>query len=322
MPVLILTIESDQSTSDVLDWLLHYKQPFVRINLSTSVAATVGLGEYDRLTLFIEGEALPVDTISSFWYRRGELSFYQHPTPAGRAHQEAQQLAYHLQAENRSLAQYISYVLDGKKSLGSATLSGLNKLIVLQKARQLGLGIPETIITSQREEVLRFRQQYGRIICKPISEGLDAPCEDGFAQIFTEELDAAFVTALPATFAPSLFQQRIARRYELRIFYLNQKCYPMAIISAGFSGEVTDIRKPDAGQVTRNVPFQLPPAIEAKVVSLMTNLRLNSGSIDMALSMAMEYVLFEVNPIGQYSANAAYCNYFLDKKIADFLLHD
>ena len=322
MPIVILTIEGDQSTSDVLDWVLRKNKPFVRINLSTAVAVKVELGANGRIVLLVDGETVPLDTISSFWYRRGALRLYQRHSSEAPSSKESQLIDYHLRAEENSLAQYISYGLDAGRSLGSAALSGLNKLIVLQKAQQHGLSVPETLVTSQRSEALNFLRQHGRLITKPLSESLDAPYEDGFAQVFTEEVDEDFLAALPATFPPSLFQQRIDRRYELRIFFLEQKFYAMAIISPNFQGRVTDIRKPGSGLVTRNVPFALPAAVERKLIGLMASLRLNTGSIDMALTTELDYVLFEVNPIGQYSATSMHCNYFLDKKIADFLLHE
>jgi hypothetical protein len=42
----------------------------------------------------------------------------------------------------------------------------------------------------------------------------------------------------------------------------------------------------------------------------------------MIVTPEKKYVFLEVNPIGQFNQVSIPCNYFLEKKIADYLLHE
>lgn len=51
----------------------------------------------------------------------------------------------------------------------------------------------------------------------------------------------------------------------------------------------------------------------------MADLDLNCGSIDMILGNDGLYYFLEVNPVGQFGMVSGPCNYYLERKIANFL---
>lgn len=51
----------------------------------------------------------------------------------------------------------------------------------------------------------------------------------------------------------------------------------------------------------------------------MTKVEMNSGSIDMIVTLNNNYVFLEVNPVGQFWQVSYLCNYYLEKKIAHYL---
>ncbi len=53
----------------------------------------------------------------------------------------------------------------------------------------------------------------------------------------------------------------------------------------------------------------------------MDKLDLNCGSIDMIVNTKNEFIFLEVNPVGQFGMVSEPCNYFLEKKVAEFLLN-
>ena len=68
------------------------------------------------------------------------------------------------------------------------------------------------------------------------------------------------------------------------------------------------------------IPCILPDEIERKLHNLMEFIEFNTGSIDMIVTPANEYVFLEVNPVGQFAFVSDNCNYQLERKIANQLI--
>ncbi len=82
---------------------------------------------------------------------------------------------------------------------------------------------------------------------------------------------------------------------------------------------MVDYRDKDKIRNPRTIPFKLPKNIEDKLVLLMKQLNLNTGSIDIIKTFDGRYVFLEVNPIGIYDEISINCNYYLNKKVAEWL---
>jgi D-alanine-D-alanine ligase-like ATP-grasp enzyme len=52
----------------------------------------------------------------------------------------------------------------------------------------------------------------------------------------------------------------------------------------------------------------------------MDNFNLNTGSIDIIKDNNGEYIFLEVNPVGQFGMTSIPCNFYLEKKIAEYLI--
>ena len=52
----------------------------------------------------------------------------------------------------------------------------------------------------------------------------------------------------------------------------------------------------------------------------MKYVNLNTGSIDMIVTKENEYIFLEVNPVGQFGMVSQPCNYYLEKKITEYLM--
>ncbi|MBM6497958.1 hypothetical protein H9X54_001390 [Flavobacterium macrobrachii] len=120
-------------------------------------------------------------------------------------------------------------------------------------------------------------------------------------------------------FFPSLLQEYIQKKYELRIFFLNDKLYSMAIFSQESEQTKIDYRNYQKEKPNRRVPYKLPIEIEEKLIFFMRKIELNSGSIDMIVTYSNEYYFLEVNPVGQFGALSYNCNYNIENLIADYL---
>ena len=82
-----------------------------------------------------------------------------------------------------------------------------------------------------------------------------------------------------------------------------------------------DFRHYDFDIPNRSVPFQLPHLIEKKIHKLFKALGLNTGSVDLIKSQKGEFVFLEINPMGQFGMVSYPCNYQLEKKVFEFMIH-
>ena len=119
---------------------------------------------------------------------------------------------------------------------------------------------------------------------------------------------------------PSLFQEKLDKRYELRCFYLDGECYTMATIAEPESAPNIDWRRIQSFSLARRIPYQLPNDIQERIVRLMNSLELDTGSLDFIRTTDGRFVFLEVNPVGQFGMTSAPCNYFLEERVAEALL--
>jgi len=119
-------------------------------------------------------------------------------------------------------------------------------------------------------------------------------------------------------FHPSFVQHKIEKLYELRVFIFQNIIYSLAIFSQFDSSTRTDYRTWDNDKL-RFVPYELPNEVKQRLLSLMNTLKLTTGSIDIIVTPNYEYVFLEINPCGQFSFVSSYCNYYIEKEIAQSL---
>lgn len=314
--VLILSEATDKSTSIVIKWLISLGTPqedIIRINDSDRVVVdkiTIGESFDASLTVLPQRVSFNLRDVKSYWYRRGRLNIAWEQTKEKR-------LDSYLKYEIETLENFIYSYLDSVKyRIGRFKENYLNKLHCLVTAQQCGFLVPETLITTSKQ-YLNNKLLY----TKPIKDNITVKRGENRRLIFTTSLlDDSFFEKAPTTFFPSLFQEYVEKKYELRIFFLNSKLYPMAIFSQGNEKTKLDFRHYDKENPNRTVPYLLPEKVEIGLLNLIRKLDLSSGSIDMIVTPDYDYVFLEVNPIGQFEQVSIPCNYYLEREIAKYLI--
>jgi glutathione synthase/RimK-type ligase-like ATP-grasp enzyme len=194
----------------------------------------------------------------------------------------------------------------------------IDKLTQLKFAQECGLHIPETIITSSKETLLKFNRKFNLIITKNIASSLTLYLEEKIFKTYTSEIDNDFIKTLPESFFPSLFQQYIEKEYELRIIYINERIFSCVLLDS--RNKPTDIREATNNNEVEIYPYKLPVAIENRLREFMHKINLQIGSIDMIYNTEKKYVFLEVNPSGQFLGYSTACNYQVEKVIAEYLI--
>ena len=328
--VLIISSDNDITTNEVIDWLLHFNVKFFRINSTTKILVkniTIKSKEIDfELEIFlIDGsvEIIKYSKITSIWYRRGRLNIWRGTFFDSRINMDKNTTVNnYLLREQFQVEHFINYMFSKKRHLNSIfDEPNTNKLKNLVLATECGLETPNTFITSSKKELFNNKEVIvGKSITKPIKFG-NIEIENGAIGAGTVifDLKQEFVADI---FFPSLFQEKIEKKWEIRTFYFNRKTYSIAIFSQNNEKTATDFRNYDTEKPNRITPFLLPIEIEEKLILFMEKVGLNCGSIDFIYTTENQFLFLEVNPVGQFNQVSLPANYYLEKKIAKFLIDE
>lgn len=306
--ILIISDAKDNSTTKVLEWLNFLNKSVIRINSEDDLEIKF---ISQKIFFKINNISFELSEIESIWYRRGFLPLLTNKLFG------VSQLDELIDDESNKLIQFIYYKLRNIKSLNSFLNSDVNKLIVNDIAKKLKILVPNDFIYSNIEDFIKHEKNTHEYITKVISGNCIQDFKNFTIYNFTKKVE--FDKLKSKSFFPSLIQNYIEKKYELRIFYFNREFYNMAIFSQNDSSTNIDFRNYNNEKPNRCVPYKLPQNIEKKLDKLMRKLQLNSGSIDMIVTPEGKYVFLEVNPIGQFGMVSYPCNYNLELKIAMYL---
>lgn len=308
--ILILSATTDITTFHVVKWLEYFGHNATILTENDNV--NYCHLENNRIIIGGDGFILDFDNIKSYWYRRNGFNFNISLT-------DNASIDNIFKDEIFTINEYIHYKLSQIPSLGSFHLRDFNRLIAIDIASSL-FRVPNYIITNKKSDLLAFYNCYKRVVTKAIRNTLST-VEDEFGFIaYTSIISKDNINEIPEQFFPSLFLEYIEKRIEIRVFYLDGKCFSMAILSQCDETTSVDYRNYNVLNPNRNVPIILPKHIEISIDKLMRNLNLQTGSIDFILSSNEEFVFLEVNPIGQFLNVSHICNYCIEKEIAKYLI--
>jgi len=319
MAILIVSEYDDYSTDLVIDWILHFKKEPLRLTFEDfikkfNISKTITT-ESLHLTVYMDNSKVNIESI---WFRMDTSNdfnnslLYSNITNSNYFH-----IKKYILNEIVS-AKHIFFNEKKIRCLSNYQSISLNKFNVLMKAKELRFLVPYSIVTNNRKDVLKFIKdnKIRSLICKSIGENLTISpdlIESLYQPIFTINPDEA--KQIPDYFFPTLFQNQISKKYDVRVFYLNGKCYSTSIHSS-----LLDYRE-NYEELMYN-PIKLPISLQLKITKLMKSLSLNIGSLDFVKdSINNKLVFLEVNPNGQFGVFSNHCNYSLEKKIAKYLCY-
>lgn len=176
-----------------------------------------------------------------------------------------------------------------------------NKQLQLITAQKVGLNIPNSALTNQPDVAkLFYHQQEKKIISKMLTP-LTNFMKSARSFVYTSQVTEAHLDSLDSLkLCPMQFQQEIEKEYELRVVYVDGKCFAGKIAtSAIVDSQTPDWRK--AGEQDFSwQKYQLPADISELIDKLMKQLLLKFGALDLIKSTDGEYVFLEVNPCGEW----------------------
>ncbi|MDJ0662584.1 MAG: hypothetical protein QNJ42_24330 [Crocosphaera sp.] len=154
------------------------------------------------------------------------------------------------------------------------------KPLQLQTIYQLGVAIPDTLITNNPQEVIQFVNSHPKVIFKPIYGG-------SHTQIVTDALLEIKRLSLALKIAPITLQTYIPGT-NVRSYVIDDCVYSAEIRSGAL-----DFREDANAQL---IPIELPSMIKQQCLSIAEALFLKWTAIDWRLTPSGDYVFLEANP--------------------------
>ncbi len=177
-----------------------------------------------------------------------------------------------------------------------------NKQLQLQVAREIGLDTPRTLTTNNPEAVKQFiRECEGGMISKMLSSFAIYDDRGRENVVFTNPVKDVDLEDLDGLrFCPMTFQEKLAKKLELRTTIVGKNIFTAAVDSQALDKAQFDWRRQGLALIDAWQAYQLPSQIEEKLLKLMSYFGLNYGAIDIILTPDDRLVFLEVNPCGEF----------------------
>ncbi len=190
-----------------------------------------------------------------------------------------------------------------------------NKMLQLKIAQKNNLIIPKTVYSNDEEKITTFFHQYckGKGIAK--LHGVTAKTMSGENMTSTMVIEEDTLEHLSdIAYCPMIFQPYIDKQYELRIVYIDGEFFTGMINNS----ENADWRIAREGYFWS--AYELPGSVKKNLTSMMKEMGLYIGAIDMIKGKDGQYYFLEVNPQGEWGMLQKELGFPIAEKIADNLI--
>ena len=166
------------------------------------------------------------------------------------------------------------------------------KLLQLEVARQVGLPVPPTLVTSDLAEARRFLAG-----CRggAILKSLSSLTEGGLTRR-TGPRDRALRSRLAT--GPAILQERVDG-LDVRVTAVGRRLFAVAT-DARAGGDPDDVRADWWRAVATARPIELPAGLSRRLLALQRRLGLAYGAVDLRRTRGGRWAFLEVNPAGQW----------------------
>jgi glutathione synthase/RimK-type ligase-like ATP-grasp enzyme len=272
--------------------------------------------EYPRLLLHdSQGRTLDLAELKVAWFRKPDYEFNLRTE----LDQDRTALAW---SEAKAIVETI-YAAPGVTWVNDPFCASRSKtkLQQLLLAKQMGMNIPETIITNSVHAALTFHGECGDVdmLTKAVYSANIQTNGIPIAIPSTRIGAREFRESSPSIeLLPTNLQEYVEKKFELRVTVIGQKAFGVKIDSQLHEETKVDWRM--GTDLNPHAPFDLPAKIERFCVEFVEKQGLLYGAIDLIVRPDGQYVFLENNPFGQYLWLELLAGVPLTIEMCDFLI--
>lgn len=290
----ILTNSHDVHADYLGKKLIDRGTPFVRINTERILEESLSV-EFmpGRFHPRVTGRLFELAAKATcFWYRR--------PRPIDTKYSDVHATRFR-DDETQALLSGLWDLFDDAfwVSPPAALVRGSRKILQLHAAERIGFEIPRTLISTSPAEVRAFYEACERdIVTKALSLSWFEK-NDRISIIRTRGIsESDMQRADNIRLCPTLFQERIPKRSEVRVTIVGNKVFACEIHSQYQENTALDYKGNIAS--LRLEPFVLPEDVARNCLEMIESFGLHYGAIDLILTPEGQFVFLELNPNGQW----------------------
>jgi glutathione synthase/RimK-type ligase-like ATP-grasp enzyme len=294
----ILTNSQDVTASYLIPALEKGGIPFVRFDTDRVLRTAALEFNVGHPKLRLNGCWYEPAQISHIWYRRPEEF-------KGEGFDDTPEAKYARGEWAEFFENFFAHVPKERwMNHPSANAAASRKLEQLSVAVQLGIKVPDTMVTQEPEKLKVFYAKHqGRLIAKPLSTGfVERGKNEADSLIYTNRLSATDLENLDdLSVCPTLFQHFVEKDYDVRITIVDTALTAVKLVAKESDGtQRCDIRRNNMVDVTHS-PIDLPDHVASGIWKLMKKYHLRFAAIDMVVSVAGDWLFLEINPNGQWA---------------------
>ncbi|MFC3161144.1 ATP-grasp ribosomal peptide maturase, MvdC family [Chryseobacterium arachidis] len=190
-----------------------------------------------------------------------------------------------------------------------------NKMLQLKIAKKNNLTVPKTIFSNDSKKITHFFHENcnGKMVAK--LHGVISKSMGGENFLSTHIIDENSLENIEdIEYCPMIFQPYVDKEYELRIVYLDGEF---------FTGKINNSENADWRVAQGNYfwsEYDLPDPVKINLTSMMQEMGLYIGAIDMIKSKDGNYYFLEVNPQGEWGMLQKELKFPIAERIADNLI--
>ena len=254
------------------------------------------------------GDLIELSNVRGIWIRRP-----QWPSLSRLLTDEADR-ALALQESVATLAGVWRILADKCVSSADSLQAARWKLPQLKVAAEIGLTVPETLVTTDPKRARQFVEGRPAVV-KAVAEAR--------VRVGTEERIGSVQVVSPDTplddvvVAPTMFQRLVPKVADVRVTLVGHT--PFAVLIKAPSGAPLDFRDVDPDACSYQ-PFALPELDLHRCLRFMQHYGLRFGAFDFGLTEAGDLVFFECNPNGQWGWIEARSQLAITPALVDLLL--
>ena len=181
-----------------------------------------------------------------------------------------------------------------------ANLFARNKLFQLKLAREIGMNVPDTLVTNNAKQAIEFSQKHLALCNKSLTVPRYAIGGVSYPYM-TRVIDAAEISnhSDSVNQCPTLFQKYIDKKLDLRVVVLRDQLFAFEIESQSNDYSKIDVRGVDPAKLTHR-HVCLPDELQSQILKFVQMQGLVFSSMDFVLTESNKYYFIENNCNGQW----------------------